>query len=198
MSDNNLNKLIAQIKSEAIDSAEQEAKKILDLAKEKADKIAADAQKAKEQKLAEATKEADDIVNKGKTVLQQASRDLVIALRNELLGLCKASLEAKVSNEFKPEMLKETIMSVVNSIGSGVQFSLSPEMKKQLADSVIKDLQSRSDISVSEGPTSLKGLKITKTSEGWSYEISPESVTEALFPLLSANWVAILKEGDRS
>ncbi|MFQ3579475.1 MAG: hypothetical protein SNJ71_04975, partial [Bacteroidales bacterium] len=95
MNDNNLNQLIAQIKSEAIDAAEIEAKNIVEKAKQEANAIIDQANKQKNEIIAAAQKEATQIVENGKAVLKQASRDMVLSVQNQILDICKKVFEAQ-------------------------------------------------------------------------------------------------------
>ncbi|MFC2114322.1 hypothetical protein ACFLRI_03135 [Bacteroidota bacterium] len=192
MSDKNLEQLIDSIKTEAIDKAEKEAEKILSDAKLKAQGILKDAQQKKESELKDAGKEASEIIDKGKIALQQASRDLVLSLQNELLGLFKAALEKEIKAELKPDTIKSIILSVVDNMGKGGQINLPADNLKQLSDFIQTKAK---DMSFSEDDTVSAGLKVVKTSEGWSYNINPETIAEALLPYLNTNWVEILKGG---
>lgn len=195
MSDKNLEQLIASLKSEAIDKAEQEAEKIISDAKLKAQGILKDAQKGKETAVKDAEKEAEDILHKGKIALQQASRDLVLSLQNDLLDLFKALLEKEIKSEFKAETIKSIITSVVDSMGKGININLPAETYKQLSDFIHLKVKDGDEISFSEDKSLISGLKIAKSKEGWSYNINAETISEALLPFLNTNWIEILKGG---
>lgn len=190
MSDKNLEQLIASIKTEAIDKAEKEAEKILGDAKLKAQALMKEAEQAKEEIVRNAKKDSADMMNKGKVALQQASRDLVLSLQNDLLNMFKTALESEIKSGFKADAIKSIILAVVESMGKGSKVDLPPETYRELSSFI----QSKSsEIEFSEDKSLSSGIKITKTKEGWSYGVNPESVTEALLPLLNPTWVDILK-----
>ena len=176
MSEKNLGQLIASLKSEAIEASEKEAAKILEEAKAKADGILHDANQQKSRMLEEAQKEADDIVDKGKLVLQQAARDLTLTLQSDLINLFKNAFETEVKAEFKAELVKDVVKTVVDSIGKDVEIGLPSETYKELADFAQNNAQ---NIAITEDKGMFAGLKVTKTSEGWSYDLNPETITEA-------------------
>lgn len=195
MSEKNLDKLIASLKSEAIDAADKESKKILDAAEEKAQKIIQEAEQKREQILNDAETEAKAIVEKGESALRQAARDLSIAVRNDLIQLFEAVLEREVRKEFTPDLLKTAFVKVLENIGSHVELKLPEEFEQELADYIHQHLQGANGlVSITKENSNLKKLSITKTDEGWSYQISPEAVAELLQSHLIEKWVKLLKK----
>jgi V/A-type H+-transporting ATPase subunit E len=192
MSDKNLEQLIATLKKEAIESSENESKKILDNANQEAQSLKQSAQKEAEQIIENAKKEAEDIVSKGKAVLQQASRDLTLSLQNDILNLCKNILEEKTEANFNEDLFQDVVKKVVASIGDGAAVDVGEEQKKKISEAVLNDISKMKEITLNQSNKSGAGFKITNTSEGWSYDITPENVSEALFAMLTQNWVSIL------
>lgn len=195
MSDKNLGQLIATLKAEAIEAAEKAAEKILTDAKEQSEKIIIGAEKKREEMLTEAKQEADAIKSKGEAALRQAGRDYSISVRNELLHIFQSVLEAETRKEFSPDLMKNAIVKVIENIGGNVELKLSPENAKELADYIHDRLKSSKKTASIIGDNSvLNGFTITKKEEGWSYNISPEEVTEGLKKHLNKNWLNILKK----
>lgn len=195
MSDKTLDQLIASLKAEAIDAAEKESEKILEEAKLQAREIVQAAEEKRDNLLAEARQKSQAILSKGESALRQAGRDCSISVRNELLRMFRAVLEAETRKEFTPDLLKTAIVKVIENIGRDVELKLSPEFLKELADYIHGRLKSSDQlVSIMEDNSTLKGFSITQKKEGWSYTISPEEVAEALQNQLSNNWVNILKK----
>lgn len=193
MSDKTLDKLIAQLKSEAIDTAEKASQKIVEDAKVKAQTIVKNAEDERSQILSEAQKEAQDTISKGESALKQAARDLNVTVKNDLLKLFNAVFENEVEKSFSPDLIKTAVLKVIDTIGSDVEIKLPDTMKQELVDAIRKQLQtSDNSITILKDENLLNGLSITKTDQGWSYQITPEEVTGLLTGNLSEKWVNIL------
>ncbi|UJH69123.1 hypothetical protein [Allomuricauda sp. SCSIO 65647] len=194
MSEKTLDKLIATLKTEAIDAADNEAKQIVEKAQAKAQKIVDGAESKSKELLHHAEKEAEATLNKGEAALKQAARDLTVSVRNELLKLLKAALEREVETNFTPELMEKAVLKVIENVGSGIALQLPETMEAQLAKKIQKRLQDSDNLdSVTKDAHLLNGFTVTKTDQGWSYQISPEEVAELLNAHLSPKWVQILK-----
>lgn len=194
MSENTLDKLIATLKSEAIDAAEKEAAQILDKARAQAQKIIKNAEEKRAALLNNAEKEAQATLIKGEGALKQAARDLTVQVRNDLLKMLKVALENEVEINFTPDLIENAILKVIGNVGSGTTLKLPEEMEAKLAEKIRKRLQELDNLdAISTDTTLLKGFVISKTDQGWSYRISPEEVAELLNEHLSPKWVAMLK-----
>ncbi len=198
MSETTLDQLIASLKSEAIDAAEQEAGKILAEARREARQLVQEAEKKRAAILSEAEREAQDIRSKGEDALRQAGRDYVISVRNELLGLFQAALEAETRRAFTPDLMKTAILRVIDQVGEEVQLKLPGELSEELAGYIQSRLSSSAPhVAIVEDNSVLSGFAIARTSEGWSYTISPEAVAEALNRRLARHWMDMLQNTPR-
>lgn len=199
MSDKTLDKLIATLKSEAIDAADRESKKILEEAHAQAQKTIKDAEGKREQILMKAEKEAQATISKGESALRQAARDLNVTVQNDLLKLFKSVLEREVHATFTPDLLKSAITKVIENVGSEIELKLPENVEQELADHIHQRLQkSDSLVSLIKDDTILHGFSITKTDQGWSYHITPEEVAGLLNAHLSGKWVNILKNEEQA
>jgi cell division septum initiation protein DivIVA len=194
MSEKTLDKLIAKLKSEAIDTAEKEATDIIENAKAKAQSILNDAQVKSDELLQHAEDESKATQIKAKGALKQAARDLTVTLRNDLLNLLGNVLEKEVEKTFTADLIETAVLKVIENVGSGVVLKLPENMESELADQIQKRLQVSEDItSVTSDSSLINSFSITKTEEGWSYDISPEEVANLLNTHLSQKWLDILK-----
>lgn len=194
MSDKTLDKLIAQLKSEAIDTAEKAAQKIVEDAKVKGQSIIKKAEEERLEILSEAKKEAEDTINKGESALKQAARDLNVTVKNDLSKLFKAVFENEVEKSFTPDIIKTAVLKAIETVGSDIEIKLPDTMKQELFNAIHKELQtSNVSVSILKDKNLLNGLSITKTNEGWSYQITPEEITNLLNGNLSSKWIAVLK-----
>ena len=194
MSEQTLDKLIATLKSEAIETADKEAKQIVENAREKAQKILKEAEAKRAALLNNAEKEAKATLDKGEGALKQAARDLTASVHNDLLKLLKATLEQEVATTFTPDLTEKAVLKVIENVGTGASLQLPENMDASLAENIQKRLQESDSLeAISKDPTLLHGFTITKTSEGWSYQISPKAITDLLYEHLSTTWVNVLK-----
>lgn len=196
MTDQKLDKLIAKIKSEAIEAADIEAKKILDQARVQAQKITDEADANREAVLFVAEKEAQATLIKGEIALKQAARDVSLSVRNELLKMLKNALEQEVENNFTPDLMEKAILRVVDNIGSETEVKLSERLESELSQKILKRFQdsNRSD-SVSMDSSLPNGFTVTRTDEGWSYDVSSKELTYLFYAHLSPKWIEILEKG---
>lgn len=195
MDENSLDGLIAKIKSEAIEGAEKEAQDIINEAKAKARMILKEAEVDKHQLIETAQQEAYAIVKKGNIALQQAARDVHISVKNDLIELFKLTLEGEVNKTFSPELYSSVISNIIETIETNVTITI-PE---NVAEDLSKDLknkisQSNGTVKLIEDKQLFSGLSVSKTDEGWSYNITAEEVSELLSQHLSQKWIDILKE----
>jgi V/A-type H+-transporting ATPase subunit E len=197
MSDHSLDTFIAKVKSEAIDKAEKEAARILQDAKDKAQLLLDNANAEKDEILAHAKTEAKAIQHKGTIALQQAARDLHIAIKNDLLKLFESVLETKIKKSFTKdkEFYTSIIDKVLDSMGSSVQISLPEDLQDKLVAAIRKKVtKSDKTVHIIQDKKLLSGLSITKTDEGWSYDITAEDIAALLSQHLSQKWIDTLKE----
>jgi len=194
MSEKTLDKLIAKLKSEAIDAAEKEANDIIENAKTKAQSILNDAHVKSDELLKNAEKKSEANNVKAKGALKQAARDLTATLRNDLLNLLGNVLEKEVATAFTPDLIELAVIKVIENVGSGVALKLPENLESELANQIQKRLQSSEDItSVTTNNSLVNSFSIGKTEEGWNYDISPEEVANLLYTHLSQKWLDILK-----
>lgn len=194
MNENSLDGLIAKIKSEAIEGAEKEAQEIIKVAKSKAKVLIKEAETEKQQLIERAQAEAKAILEKGEIALQQSARDVHISVQNDIIKLLKSILETEIKGAFSDELYSSIITNLIKSLGGNVTIAIPDD----LADELTKDLKnkiahSKETINIMRDKQLLSGLSVSKTDEGWSYNISAEEVSELLSQHLSQKWVDILK-----
>lgn len=193
MSDKNLENLIETIKQEAIEAADKKVAVILEKAKKQAAEIIKSAETKKATLIDEAAKTAEATINKGNNALKQAARDLSITLHNDMKRLFREVLEQEVDASFTPETIKTAVLKVLEHVGTNVEVQLPETSKNDIASHIHKQLQQSKDVTkISANTALLKGFKITNKEEGWSYQASPEEVTELLHSQLNNQWKEIL------
>ncbi|WP_422107981.1 hypothetical protein [Winogradskyella sp.] len=193
MSEQTLDGLIARVKSEAIEASENEAKQIIDDAKQKAQQLLSNAETEKETLLANAKVQAEALVEKGKIALNQASRDVQISVKNDIQKLFKLALEANIKDAFTSDLYSSIITQVTNSLGSNVAIALPADTEDQVLKSIQKKVATSQTIpEIIKKEQLLSGLSVTKTDEGWSYDITAEEIASLLSQQLSQKWIEFL------
>ncbi len=195
MSEKTLDKLISSLKTEAIEAAEKEAAGIEEAARQEAAKFLSESKAECDNMRDEAEVQAQQTLEKGKSALRQAARNVTITLQNDLLKLLGNVLEQEVTSQFKPDAVKRAIAVVLENIGSGVELQLSEDLMKELKGYILEKLRSSDTLVNSnvEGTLS-KSITISKIDEGWKYHINPESVSEVLKAQLSSSWLEIINK----
>ena len=189
MSIKSLNSLIETLKAEGIEAAEQQASQIVQEAQQKAREIVHNAQQKRQEVQNEAEKEAKRIIENGQAVLQQAARDLSIKLKNEMLQMLNRVLQQEVQEAFSPQLLQKVILRVIENTGNNIELELPDDYRQNLAAYIQQRLQSNDLPVFANGQDNdLRHFNIRHKDEGWSYDISPEAVSELLKDYLTEPW----------
>ena len=193
MSEKNLESLIETIKHEAIEAADKRAAEIIDQAKKEATGIIKSAETKKASLIEEGEKTAEATINKGENALKQAARDLTITVHNDIKQLFHNVLVHEVDSSFTPETIKTAVLKILEQVGTNSEVQLPDDLKNEVVSYIHKQLQQSKDVTkISTNTALVKGFKIASKDEGWSYQITPEDVTELLNSQLSNQWKEIL------
>ena len=194
MSEKNLEGLIATLKTEAIEAAEKQAGEILAKAREKAQAMLEEAAATEAEILQRADTEAKATLEKGKSALRQAERDLGVSVRNDLLALYKGVLEREVEGTFSPELIEKAVLKILENVGRGVALELPANSDIKLTNQIQKRLQdSGAEVLMNRNGSLANGFAISKEDEGWTYSVTPDEVTELLHAYLTPKWLEIFK-----
>ena len=107
-----LHELIAQIKKDGVDTAEDQAATIINDAKAQAEKILADAQAQAEKILQNAKTENEKMVRSGEDAIRQAGRNLLISFQESVAKELRAITGEAVTAAYARENLSGLILSV--------------------------------------------------------------------------------------
>ena len=110
-----LQELIAQIKKDGVDAAEDQATAIINDAKTQAEKIIADAQAQADKILQNAKTENEKMVRSGEDAIRQAGRNLLISFRESIAKELRAITGDAIDAAYTQEKLSGLILSVVES-----------------------------------------------------------------------------------
>lgn len=136
--------LIAKIQTEGIQAAQAQAAQIKADAEKEAAKIIAEA-KARAEKIVEQAKtEAKKTDDSTRAALEQAGRDLLISLRQEIIAMLERLIKSDLRQALSPEELAKIIGFLIKnaplSLGSQIIVSLNQQDKDKLESGMLKQL----------------------------------------------------------
>ena len=111
--------LIEKINQEGIKAAEEKAQNIEAAAKQRADDILAQARLEAEEMIAAAKDRIRREDEKGKTLLDQAGRDLLLSLRKEINAMLGRIVVSDIQQTLTPEALSRLLSEVARNYSAG-------------------------------------------------------------------------------
>lgn len=105
--------LLDRIKEEGIEAAEKTSQEILERARSEAEEIIRESEKKGERIIAAAEEEAQRIRQTLEKDMEQRGRDLILAIRNEIIELFDRILQREVASSLSPEFMKEMILKML-------------------------------------------------------------------------------------
>ena len=111
--------LIEKINQEGIKAAEEKAQNIEAAAKQRADYILAQAKLEAEEMIAAAKDRISREDEKGKTLLAQAGRDLLLSLRKEISAMLGRIVVSDIQQTLTPEALSRLLSEVARNYSAG-------------------------------------------------------------------------------
>ncbi len=182
--------LVASIRKDGIEAAQKEAAQIIADAKQQADGLLREARKEAAALVENAQREMDTRDQSARSSLQQASRDVQLSLKKEILSQLDALLVKTVEKSFEGKDLISLIEKVVSMEGNAaskqVQLSekdfsaLAAQLKTQLQKSLKEGLEIKPVASVSSG------FRLAEKDGSGFYDFSAEETAALLKPFLSA------------
>jgi len=123
--------LIEKINQEGIRAAEEKAQNIEAAAKQRADDILAQARLEAEEMIAAAKDRIRREDEKGKTLLAQAGRDLLLSLRKEINAMHGRIVVSDIQQALTPEALFRLVSEVVKNYSAGESSDITVFLKKE-------------------------------------------------------------------
>jgi V/A-type H+-transporting ATPase subunit E len=200
--------LINKIKKDGIESASEEAARIKSEAETEAKSIVESAKKEAAEVMAKAKQDAERSEKAGIAALGQASRNLILAFKEEIQGLLDALVAAQVGKSYTDDVLKTVIPELIKSwsakrssggadslavlVSSASLGKLEASFKTKLAAELKKGLELRSDRNLAGG------FRIANKDGSAYYDFSADSVAEMLCAYLNPRLAEILKASAKS
>ena len=123
--------LIEKINQEGIRAAEEKAQNIEAAAKQRADDILAQAKLEAEEMIAAAKDRIRREDEKGKTLLAQAGRDLLLSLRKEINAMLGRIVVSDIQQALTPEALFKLLSEVVRNYSAGESSDITVLLNKE-------------------------------------------------------------------
>jgi V/A-type H+-transporting ATPase subunit E len=194
-----LQELLDRIKKDGVEAAQGQA-----------DHILAEAEAARTSMLAEAEREARGVVEKAKAeaaraeeaskaALAQASRDVLLAFRDQLRALLDSIVRTETASGMGPEVLAEAIPAVLKALAAGAGEDLVVLLPPSVLAKVESRFAGRLAAELKRGVV-LKpqadleaGFRVSEKGGAAYYDFSAETVAELFSLHLNARLAEILK-----
>jgi V/A-type H+-transporting ATPase subunit E len=123
--------LIEKINQEGIRAAEEKAQNIEAAAKQRADDILAQARREAEEMIAAAQDRIRREDEKGKTLLAQAGRDMLLSLRKEMNAMLGRIMVSDIQHALTPEALFTLVSEMVRNYSAGESSDVTVFLKEE-------------------------------------------------------------------
>lgn len=198
--DINLESLIEKIKKEGVDQAQLDAKQIITEAQNKSKEIVKEAQAKARQIKEEAEKAAKKLQDSSRESLKQASRDLILMVKEKLIFSFEKILKKEIKDALSPEVMGEIIKKISDKwqpeSGTKLEVLVSPEDKEKIEGYLTAKFQKEAgkkiEIKIADSLTS--GFWLKKEGQDAHYDFSDESLAEALAVFLNPYLTKLMLE----
>ncbi len=194
-----LNGIINKIKEEGVGEAEKNAVAIISRAREEAIDIVEAAKKEKEEIIKTARQEAERLQKNGEEAIKQASRDVVLSLKDKITALFDSIIKREVASNLQVDWLREMITHLVKNFKTDdtfeVEVLLSEKDKQYLEKSVFAELKGKmaEGVTLKVSPNVENGFRIGEKGKNSFYDFTDEAITEAFKTFLNPKITEILK-----
>jgi V/A-type H+-transporting ATPase subunit E len=192
--------LLDRIKSEGVDSARNEAEKIIADANGKAAALIANAELEASRIEAEAREHANAFDTASRTALVQASRDAIIALRQKVEAFIGNIIRSDTAQffdaKFLESLLPELLLNLSKTVSGDINILLTPQVLKELDGALANRLSKELGRSVEFKPFSGidAGFRITGSGSSVQYDFSADAVSAILSARVNTTLASCLKD----
>jgi V/A-type H+-transporting ATPase subunit E len=193
--------IIEKIKEEGVEEGEKKAADIISQAEERARNAMGSAEKEGEDIIKKAEKEAEKLRKNGEEALQQASRDVLLSLRQEIVALFDRVIKEETAKQLSPELLKGMITTLVEKFEKNgetdVEVLLSAKDKTALEKMLLTGLKEKmaKGVTLKASPKVEKGFMIGGKGKESYYDFTDEAITEAFKAFLNPKITGLLNPG---
>jgi len=193
-----LNDLIERIKKEGVGKAEEDASRIIEEAKKKADGILKEAEIQKAAILEDGKAKVDSYKKMSEEALKNAARDVLLGLRGRVMEFSDRIVKEAVSEGLSIETLKKVILSAVSNFTKDrdldIEVLVSADDLKKLQRSLHGALgkEARKHVSLKASDGVSKGFRIGEAGKDSYIDFTDEAISEAFSSYLNPKLVEIL------
>ncbi len=198
-----LQDLIAQIKKDGVDAAQNQAEAILKTAKDEAERIISDAKAQADKIMLNAKTENERTVKSGEDAIRQAGRNLLISFRESVTRELATIVGENVSAVYSSDTLSQLVIKAVEGWterpgAEEISVILNSEDLNQLETTIREALKAKmlTGITLKANDNFDGGFRICVNDSGAYYDYSKEAVTEMLSNYLSPKITSLLKEAE--
>ncbi|MFC1480004.1 V-type ATP synthase subunit E [Candidatus Omnitrophota bacterium] len=199
-----LKNIIEKIKEEGVSEADQKAAEIVEGAQKKAQDIIQAAKKEQEEIIKKAAQEAEKLTNNGEEALKQASRDVLLSLRENIVALFDRLTKENIAEELSPDVLKEMIIRLVESVTKQKQFDIEVLLSKKDKDALEGGLfaalkkEAKKGVTFKAAPGIEHGFRIGEKGGTSYYDFTDEAIMEAFKRYLNPKIAEVLTAGAKN
>ena len=193
-----LDSLIEKIKKDGVEEAKKASDEIIQKANKEAEKIINEAKHKAEKFLNDSKDEFEKLKNNTQSSLKQASRDLLLVLREQIMGVFDRIFKKQVSKSLTPDLIKQLIVKVVDNWivqkNDVVEVLVNEEDKKKLEDLMLSLLKQEAGnmIEINIGKNVDKGFRIGIKGQDVYYDLTDESILEAIKEFINPSIATML------
>lgn len=186
-----LEDLIEKIRKDGIEETKKASEEMIKNAKEEASKIINNARDKATKLMEEAKQETTQFKKNAEAALNRAGRDLILSLREQLIGLFDNILKCQLSEVLTPEFLKELIVKIVDNWspdkGLSLEVLVSAQDKQRLEELLFSHFReaAKDTIVIKTSNNIDKGFRIGIKGEDVHYDFSDEGILESLKEFLN-------------
>ena len=196
-----LQELIDQIKKDGVDTAEAEAKTIINAAELKAEKIVADAKAQAEKILQTAKSETEKMTKSSEDAIRQAGRNLLISFRESVTKEVNAILNDNVNAVYSSKAFAELIVNVISCWANtpnaeDISVVLNSADLNKLEETILAALKEKmlKGVTLKANDNFDGGFRIAVNNGSAYYDYSAEAVVDMLSNYLSPKVTKLLRE----
>ena len=187
----NLDGLLQRIRQEGSERANLEADQILAAARQRAADIVAEAEAEAKRIVQEGEAHVVQVTEAGRNAQEQAARDLVLAMRSELIAMLDGLIERAGREALTGEALQELILKasadwMAGDSGKDIEIQLNEKDRAQLADGFLSRLkeQLQAGVELKARPGIQAGFRVGSRGGAMFYDFTAPALAEALASLL--------------
>ena len=196
-----LKNIIEKIKTEGVEEAQKQQEEIVSKAEDKAKKIIQDAEDKKKEILEKAKADSAKLQHQAEESIRQASRDVLLGLRDSIISLFDKVVKKKISDELNPQILKELLTKLVENFSdqekTDIEILLSDADKKELEKTFLKELQKEINkgVELKASPNVEHGFRIGEKDSNSYYDFTDQAIEEAFKSYLNKKLISIMTPG---